>query len=57
MSVSLGVACAGPSEAEGFQLEMSGLLAELFCPYPALITGEVTKRLLNANNCLLLLSM
>uniref|UniRef100_A0A673KM31 Protein FAM98A-like n=1 Tax=Sinocyclocheilus rhinocerous TaxID=307959 RepID=A0A673KM31_9TELE len=45
-----------PSEAEGFQLEMSGLLAELCCPYPALITGEVTKRLLNANNCLLLLS-
>ncbi len=25
VSVSLGVACAGPSEAEGFQLEMSGL--------------------------------
>ncbi|KAI7804721.1 protein FAM98A [Triplophysa rosa] len=44
-----------PSEAEGFQLEMSGLLAELSCPYPALITGDVTKRLLNANNCLLLL--
>ncbi|CAM4646829.1 unnamed protein product [Leuciscus chuanchicus] len=44
-----------PSEAEGFQLEMSGLLSELCCPYPALITGEVTKRLLNANNCLLLL--
>uniref|UniRef100_A0A8C1WK82 Family with sequence similarity 98 member A n=1 Tax=Cyprinus carpio TaxID=7962 RepID=A0A8C1WK82_CYPCA len=45
-----------PSEAEGFQLEMSGLLAELCCPYPALVTGEVTKRLLNANNSLLLLS-
>uniref|UniRef100_A0A672JZS6 Protein FAM98A-like n=1 Tax=Sinocyclocheilus grahami TaxID=75366 RepID=A0A672JZS6_SINGR len=45
-----------PSEAEGFHLEISGLLAELCCPYPALITGEVTKRLLNANNCLLLLS-
>ncbi|XP_021330041.1 protein FAM98A [Danio rerio] len=45
-----------PSEAEGFQLEMSGLLAELCCPYPALTTGEVTKRLLNANNCVLLLS-
>ncbi|XP_052001334.1 protein FAM98A-like [Xyrauchen texanus] len=44
-----------PSEAEGFQLEMSGLLAELSCPYPVLITGDVTKRLLNANNCLLLL--
>lgn len=44
------------SEAEGFQLEMSGLLAELCCPYPALTTGEVTKRLLNANNCVLLLS-
>ncbi|XP_065153557.1 protein FAM98A [Paramisgurnus dabryanus] len=44
-----------PNEAEGFQLEMSGLLNELSCPYPALITGDVTKRLLNANNCLLLL--
>ncbi|XP_052009973.1 protein FAM98A [Xyrauchen texanus] len=44
-----------PSEAEGFQLEMSGLLAEMSCPYPVLITGDVTKRLLNANNCLLLL--
>ncbi|ROJ78886.1 Protein FAM98A [Anabarilius grahami] len=44
-----------PSEGEGFQLEMSGLLSEIYCPYPALTTGEVTKRLLNANNCLLLL--
>ncbi|KAK9959754.1 hypothetical protein ABG768_009855 [Culter alburnus] len=44
-----------PSEGEGFQLEMSGLLSEMCCPYPALTTGEVTKRLLNANNCLLLL--
>lgn len=47
----------GPSEAEGFQLEMSGLLSELVCPYTALTTGDVTQRLLNRTNCLLLLSM
>ncbi|TRY90764.1 hypothetical protein DNTS_028641 [Danionella cerebrum] len=35
---------------------MSGLLAELRCPYSALTTGDVTKRLLNANNCVLLMS-
>ncbi|KAI4903937.1 hypothetical protein NFI96_031940 [Prochilodus magdalenae] len=45
-----------PSEAEGFQLEMSGLLAELACPYSSLTSGDVTRRLLNANNCQLLLT-
>lgn len=45
----------GPSEAEGFQLEMSGLLAELACPYSVLTSGDVTQRLLNKNDCLLLL--
>lgn len=47
----------GPSEAEGFQLEMSGLLSELACPYNVLTTGDVTQRLLNKTNCLLLISM
>ncbi|XP_062863338.1 protein FAM98A [Trichomycterus rosablanca] len=45
-----------PSEADSFQLEMSGLLTELACPYPSLTHGAVTQRLLNANNCVLLLS-
>ncbi|KAG7328737.1 hypothetical protein KOW79_008681 [Hemibagrus wyckioides] len=45
-----------PSEAEGFQLEMSGLLTELACPYSCLTRGDVTHRLLNANNCQLLLT-
>ncbi|KAF4084502.1 hypothetical protein AMELA_G00129470 [Ameiurus melas] len=37
-----------PSEAESFQLEMSGLLTELACPYSCLSRGDVTQRLLNA---------
>ncbi|XP_067901455.1 protein FAM98A [Heterodontus francisci] len=45
-----------PTEAEEFQLEMSGLLAEMNCPYSVLTTGDVTKRLVNKNNCLLLLT-
>ena len=46
----------GPSEAVGFQLEVSGLLAELVCPYTILTSGDATQRLLNKSNCLLLLS-
>ncbi|XP_029449738.1 protein FAM98A [Rhinatrema bivittatum] len=45
-----------PSEAEGFQLEVSGLLAEMNCPYTSLTSGDVTKRLLVKRNCLLLLT-
>ncbi|XP_077439026.1 protein FAM98A [Vanacampus margaritifer] len=45
-----------PSEAESFQLEMSGLLAEVACPYAVLTSGAVNQRLLNKNDCLLLLS-
>lgn len=47
---------SGPSEADEFQLEMSGLLGEMNCPYTTLTSGDVTKRLLNQKNCLLLLS-
>ncbi|XP_072368464.1 protein FAM98A isoform X2 [Scyliorhinus torazame] len=49
-------ATTSPTEADEFQLEMSGLLAEMDCPYSVLTTGDVTKRLLNKNNCLLLLT-
>ncbi|XP_061546864.1 protein FAM98A [Phycodurus eques] len=45
-----------PSESEAFQLEMSGLLSEISCPYSVLTSGDVTQRLLNKNDCLLLLS-
>ncbi|CAL8361934.1 unnamed protein product [Boreogadus saida] len=45
-----------PSEAEGFQLEMSGLLTELTCPYAVLTSGDVSQRLLNKTNCCLLLT-
>ncbi|XP_029377287.1 protein FAM98A [Echeneis naucrates] len=45
-----------PSEVEGFQLEMSGLLAELFCPYSVLTTGDIIQRFLTRRDCLLLLT-
>ncbi|XP_070590248.1 protein FAM98A [Erythrolamprus reginae] len=45
-----------PSEADEFQLEISGLLGEMNCPYTTLTSGDVTKRLLNQKNCLLLLT-
>ncbi|KAK1333161.1 hypothetical protein QTO34_006698 [Cnephaeus nilssonii] len=45
-----------PNEAEEFQLEVSGLLGEMNCPYPSLTSGDVTKRLLVQKNCLLLLT-
>lgn len=46
----------GPSEAESFQLEMSGLLSELACPYAVLTSGDLSHRFLNRTDCLLLLS-
>ncbi|KAK5853543.1 hypothetical protein PBY51_014687 [Eleginops maclovinus] len=45
-----------PSEADAFQLEMSGLLSELACPYPVLTSGDITQRFLNSTDCLLLLT-
>lgn len=47
----------GPSEAESFQLEMSGLLSELACPYTVLTSGDLSHRFLTRTDCLLLLSM
>jgi len=44
-----------PSEAEKFQLEVSGLLGEMNSPYLSLTSGDVTTRLL-IQNCLLLLT-
>ncbi|XP_068183593.1 protein FAM98A [Antennarius striatus] len=45
-----------PSESESFQLEMSGLLSELACPYSVLTSGDITQRFLNREDCLLLLT-
>lgn len=52
----LSLCAAGPTEADSFQLEMSGLLSELACPYPALTAVDVTQRFLSRSHCLLLLS-
>uniref|UniRef100_A0A8C5PTF0 Family with sequence similarity 98 member C n=1 Tax=Leptobrachium leishanense TaxID=445787 RepID=A0A8C5PTF0_9ANUR len=45
----------GPQDADAFQVEMSGLLGELHCPYPSLTAGDVTSRLTCTTNCLLAL--
>ncbi|KAJ7303926.1 hypothetical protein JRQ81_011438 [Phrynocephalus forsythii] len=45
----------GPEDAEIFQIEMSGLLTELCCPYPLLMTGDVTARFGTPESCLQLL--
>ncbi|XP_017284002.1 protein FAM98A [Kryptolebias marmoratus] len=45
-----------PSEAESFQLEMSGLLSELVCPYAVLTSGDIAQRFLSRKDCLLLLT-
>ncbi|XP_019350713.2 protein FAM98C [Alligator mississippiensis] len=45
----------GPEDAETFAIEMSGLLAELRCPYPALTTGPPAARLARPQACLQLL--
>ncbi|KAJ6663639.1 hypothetical protein lerEdw1_009718, partial [Lerista edwardsae] len=45
----------GPEDAEMFQIEVSGLLGELRCPYSSLTTGDVTSRLRTPDSCLQLL--
>ncbi|XP_028325069.1 protein FAM98A [Gouania willdenowi] len=45
-----------PSEAAGFQLEMSGLLSELVCPYSVLTSGDIVQRFLTRADCLLLIT-
>uniref|UniRef100_A0A8C0G6P6 Family with sequence similarity 98 member C n=1 Tax=Chelonoidis abingdonii TaxID=106734 RepID=A0A8C0G6P6_CHEAB len=49
------VSPTSPEDAETFQIELSGLLQELHCPYAALTTGDVTARLGSAHSCLQLL--
>lgn len=45
----------GPDDAETFQLEISGVMSELHCPYRSLTSGNVTSRLLSPENCLQLI--
>ncbi|XP_043929438.1 protein FAM98B-like [Protopterus annectens] len=49
------VSTAGADDVEGFQLEVSGFLKELACPYSSLISGEVKERLKTKEDCLKLL--
>ncbi|KAG7466194.1 hypothetical protein MATL_G00162220 [Megalops atlanticus] len=46
---------AGPGDTDGLQIEISGLLKELSCPYPTLVSGDVQGRLNNKQDCLKLL--
>ncbi|KAJ8290263.1 hypothetical protein GJAV_G00010640 [Gymnothorax javanicus] len=43
------------SEIDGLQFEMSGMLKELSCPYPTLLSGDVQERLKNKSDCLKLI--
>ncbi|XP_066438067.1 protein FAM98B-like [Eleutherodactylus coqui] len=45
----------GPADSETFQLEMSGVISELHCPYTSLTSNNVTSRLLKPANCLQLI--
>ncbi|XP_073405207.1 protein FAM98A-like [Dendrobates tinctorius] len=45
----------GPADSETFQLEMSGVMSELHCPYTSLTSGNVISRLMKPTNCLQLI--
>ncbi|XP_073497735.1 protein FAM98C [Phyllobates terribilis] len=45
----------GLADSETFQLEMSGVMSELYCPYTSLTSGSVTSRLTKPTNCLQLI--
>ncbi|KAM4012978.1 protein FAM98B [Anomaloglossus baeobatrachus] len=42
-------------DLEGVQLEISGFLKELSCPYPSLVSGDIKDRLKKKDDCLKLL--
>ncbi|XP_040267704.1 protein FAM98B [Bufo bufo] len=42
-------------DVESVQLEISGFLKELVCPYPTLVSGDIKDRLKNKEDCLKLL--
>ncbi|XP_027564811.1 protein FAM98B isoform X2 [Neopelma chrysocephalum] len=45
----------GMKDIESFQLEMSGFLREMACPYSSLISGDIKDRLRGKEDCLKLL--
>ncbi|XP_024057827.2 protein FAM98B isoform X2 [Terrapene carolina triunguis] len=46
---------AGGEDVESFQLEISGFLKEMACPYSALVSGDIKDRLKKKEDCLKLL--
>lgn len=42
----------GGEDVESLQLEMSGFLKELACPYSTLVSGEIKERLKKKEDCL-----
>ncbi|XP_033621184.1 protein FAM98B [Fukomys damarensis] len=49
------ITSAGKDDLESFQLEISGFLKEMACPYSVLISGDVKDRLQKKDDCLKLL--
>ena len=45
----------GRDDLESFQLEISGFLKEMACPYSVLISGDIKERLTKKDDCLKLL--
>lgn len=45
----------GRDDLESFQLEISGFLKEMVCPYSVLISGDIKDRLKKKDDCLKLL--
>lgn len=52
MSNSLLTFFLGGEDVECLQLEMSGFLKELACPYSTLVSGEIKDRLKKKEDCL-----
>ncbi|XP_067414146.1 protein FAM98B [Emydura macquarii macquarii] len=46
---------AGEEDVESFQLEISGFLKEMACPYSTLVSGDIKDRLKKKEDCLKLL--
>uniref|UniRef100_A0A2K6B165 Family with sequence similarity 98 member B n=1 Tax=Macaca nemestrina TaxID=9545 RepID=A0A2K6B165_MACNE len=49
------ITSAGRDDLESFQLEISGFLKEMACPYSVLISGDIKDRLKKKEDCLKLL--
>lgn len=45
----------GRDDLESFQLEISGFLKEMACPYSVLVSGDIKERLTKKDDCLKLL--